>query len=519
MNIIKFYDSLSDVFEQENKALLISTGNYLTAWWLDISDFFNKTFAGITITLKGCDDLDFKTIAGADLYISGDFLYYKGVLSIGSLQGKYYLEISDGTITRYSNVIFFDAAQNYELTGDFTELYTSAGNINMQINGVNSISIDWGDEIVSYNLPATITKTLIQNTIARVFSPQNITEFICNSSLLNDIKLSENLLNIEKLDIADTNVLFDFQSVRTLTYADVSRTPIPPQQRVLQPNPIEIWIGDEIGSIGNSYPYRLYSSASSLKDISVKSNGITQIQHLLFFGSTFTKVENLDFSFNRFITTPKIGLNNANVLVSPIEDWNISNNQLKGEDFNVLSRFLGGVIEKIDLKNNAITSSQIIENILRYVAVNNNTLLYLDISGASPVTGDLMAQPQDGIDFYHIVQGGENYIVDDVLNVTDGDTGGTGSLWRVSEVDVNGAITELSLITRGAGYNAIENFTGGTGTNGIIEFYSPRVYLTSIGMEVYTNATFDVELLPEHNILDAQTKHYLKDEEDYLTWF
>lgn len=522
MNVLKFYTELSKVFEQESQAIMLTPGNQLSAFWVDISRFTSTLLSNIDITLKGSTDIDFKEIVGTgDLYTFNDILYYKGIQQITSQQGVYYFEITDGTNTIYSNPIFFDRGQTYVIEGDgqFVEFYVKAGTFSFYAAGTETIIVNWGSEQNEYTLPQLITKTLTETTIVEIYNPQNLTEITCNDSLLYKIENIGKANNLEILDYSDTSVeRIILRDNFALTEVRLSDTPFNDNARYFLGNsPLEIIEANNIGS-PIQIPLHYVTFHATLKELYASGNEYSSINPSTQGGQVFVNLEIIDLSNNEFTTIPKAGLDGTS-LSSPVREWIVSGNDIRATDWNSISAFVSGVTEKIDLKNNAINSYNV-ERILKRIAEYNTNLegLYVDVSGASPVSGIIQGAPTDGMFYYVIEQPGENYVVGDFLNVTDGDDSGTGSIWRVDEIDGSGGIVSLSVVDYGSGYNAIENFTGGSGTNGIIEFYSARTWLVAQGVELYTNAQYPVELLPENTLLDYQTKTYLKDEEDYLTW-
>ena len=109
MNYLNFTKDLSTVYAQARQKLFISPSNRLTSWWLDISEFTTQDLSAITVTLTGISDVDFKSIIPVDqLIVSGNYLIYKNSKKFTTdVTNEYYLEITDGTTTIYSNLIFF----------------------------------------------------------------------------------------------------------------------------------------------------------------------------------------------------------------------------------------------------------------------------------------------------------------------------------------------------------------------------------------------------------------------------
>lgn len=527
LNVLKFYTQLSDVYTQEMQCLTLSASNYLTAFWVSLEKMTSFDLADISITLRGCDDINFKTVIDAtELYTSNGYLYYKGIKQLTSnLQGNYYIEITDGLNYLFSNVILFDAGQQETAEGDYVEFYVNAGLFSFFPIGTGNLIIDWGDgatETVAQN--QLISKTILNTSIVKIYFAQRITGLVCNSPLLTQIRNTENFTSLTVLDYSNTNILYlDYWKITTLEEVRLSNTPLPNggTTRPFAVNPIEIIEANSIGSYFNgTTPYLYVSCWQTLRELYATHNELERITYSDQGLNTFTELEIVNLSNNNFVEVPKAGMNYTRTnLSSPIEQWIIQSNNLRGEDWSDLRVFLDKVTTKIDLKNNAFSTFTVDRTLIR---IAERTLsikdLYLDLSGASPSSGVLMGIPTDGMYYYSIVAAGENYEVGDTLTVTDGDNGGTGSSWRVKTVSNSGEILTLSMISAGSGYNAIENFTGGSGTNAIIEFYSPRVWLVYQGVELYTNALHDVELLPDYNIIDYQTKAYLKDEDYYLTW-
>ena len=528
LNVLKFYTQLEDVYTQEIECLTLSASNYLTAFWVSLEKMTSFDLSDIDITLRGHDDIDFKTVIDAtELYTSNGYLYYKGIKQLTSnLQGNYYIEITDGLSYLFSNMILFDAGQQETAEGDYVEFYVNAGAFSFFPTGTGNLVIDWGDgttETVAQN--QLISKTILNTSIVKIYFAQRITELVCNSPLLTKIRNMENFTSLTVLDYSSTNVSWlNYPStMTTLEEVRFSSTPLPngSTTRPFGGNPIEIIEANSIGSHFNgTSPYYYVSCWQTLRELHATHNELERITYSDQGLNTFTELEIVNLSNNNFVEIPKVGMNYTRTnLSSPIKQWIIQSNDLRGEDWSDLRVFLDKVTTKIDLKNNAFSTFTVDRTLIR---IAERTLpikdLYLDLSGASPSSGVLMGIPTDGMYYYSIVAAGENYEVGDTLTVTDGDNGGTGSSWRVETVGNSGEILSLSMIAAGSGYNAIENFTGGSGTNGIIEFYSPRVWLVYQGVELYTNALYDVELLPDYNIIDYQTKAYLKDEDYYLTW-
>ena len=529
LNVLKFYTQLEDVYTQEIECLTLSASNYLTAFWVSLEKMTSFDLVDIDITLRGCDDIDFKTVIDAtELYTSNGYLYYKGIKQLTSnLQGNYYIEITDGLSYLFSNMILFDAGQQETAEGDYVEFYVNAGSFSFFPTGTGNLVIDWGDgntETVAQN--QLISKTILNTSIVKIYFAQRITELVCNSPLLTQIRNTENFTSLTLLDYSNTNVSrLDYSSITTLEEVRLSSTPLPRVGTTIKVpfggNPIEIIEANSIGSFFNgTSPYYYASCWQTLRELYATHNELERIEYSTQSLTTFTELKIVNLSNNNFVEIPKAGMNYTRTnLSSPIEQWIIQSNNLRGEDWSNLRVFLDKVTTKIDLKNNAFSTFTVDRTLIR---IAERTLaikdLYLDLSGASPSSGVLMGIPTDGMYYYSIVAAGENYEVGDILTVTDGNNGGTGSSWRVETVSNSGEILALSMIAAGSGYNAIENFTGGSGTNGIIEFYSPRVWLVYQGVELYTNALYDVELLPDYNIIDYQTKAYLKDEDYYLTW-
>jgi len=523
LNILNFTDNYTEVIEQRNNCLLLSSNNRLTGFFVDISNFVSKDLADITITLRGCDDIDFKTVVDSNQLLTDDnYLYFKNSKPfLTTVSGIYILEVTDDANILYSYPIFFDESNNYSLTGDLILLYVS-GNISFKLVGSGNVVVDFGNGTIStYSLPQTISYTGT-TSIIKISNGYNITDFTCNSSNLTKIENTKNFTSLENLDVSDTSLTaFDFSQITTLESVDISGTEILTDINTGRFTLSEIieFTSDEVNVNSTKLVQTLYDSCEIL---SIQNAGLTSISNS-YYSQYYTKLKNINLSGNRFILIPRLGLNGFN-LVSPVEELILQNNDLRCDliqsvlDYEYCKPYLAGVTSKLDFKNNAIPFNYI-DLILRYVYENNPNLngLYLDLSGASPISGISMGIPSDSIWYYSINYGGLGYAVNDILNVTDGDISGSGAAYKVTEVDVNGAIVRIKVLNRGSGYNAVENFTGGSGQWADIEFYSPRVALVRAGVELYTNAIYDVELIPENAILDSLSKKYIKDT-DFLTW-
>jgi len=523
LNILNFTDNYTEVIEQRNNCLLLSSNNRLTGFFVDISNFVSKDLADITITLRGCDDIDFKTVVDSNQLLTDDnYLYFKNSKPfLTTVSGIYILEVTDDANILYSYPIFFDESNNYSLTGDLILLYVS-GNISFKLVGSGNVVVDFGNGTIStYSLPQTISYTGT-TSIIKISNGYNITDFTCNSSNLTQIQNTKNFTSLVNLDVSDTSLTaFDFSQITTLESVDISGTEILTDINTGRFTLSEIieFTADEVNVNTTKLVQTLYDSCEIL---SIQNAGLTSISNS-YFSQLYTKLKNINLSGNRFILIPRLGLNGFN-LVSPVEELILQNNDLRCDliqsvlDYEYCKPYLAGVTSKLDFKNNAIPFNYI-DLILRYVYENNPNLngLYLDLSGASPISGISMGIPSDSIWYYSINYGGLGYAVNDILNVTDGDISGSGAAYKVTEVDVNGAIVRIKVLNRGSGYNAVENFTGGSGQWADIEFYSPRVALVRAGVELYTNAIYDVELIPENAILDSLSKKYIKDT-DFLTW-
>jgi len=515
LNFLLFTDNLTEVFEQQRDCLLLSASNKLTGWYLEIPNFTSFNIEDIDITLKGKTDIDFKTIIQSNqLFSSNGIIYFKGSLNFTTtLSGIYYLEITDGISIIYSNAIFFSSQNSVSLGSDYVSLYIHGNtSFSMNLKGSGNVIVDFGNGVIEdYDITdTTITQTYSSGDFILKMSGVNlITDFTCNNVNVYRMLNESNFLILENVDIAQTQISsFRFQDFTTLLNVDIENTLIGDinssnpsialsgisRSDVLTLNQSNVSLVDtgDIATLRNS-----------LEELYLNNCNLTSIVAYREDSIPYSKLEIVELSYNLFNSVPRVGLNQANVLSSPIAQWILSNNDIRYTAQNVtyLNPFIKGVTEKIDLKNNAISVSGI-DLILETICEFNPNLdgLYLDLSGASPISGIPMGIPTDGIRFYNIVDGGSGYQLNDILTVTSGS--GQDAVFYVSEIGVGGVITKVTATNAGSGYYQMENFTGGSGTLGNIEFYSSRVLLVMNGVELYTNAANEVEVL-ENTILGS----------------
>lgn len=509
------------------RKLFVTASNSLTSWWIDISSFTTTSLGFIDVYLVGCDNINFKSIIESDqLIIVGDMLIYKGSKKLTSnVTNEYYLEITDGTNIVYSNIIFFDSSNNISLTGDNVNLYyNTSGIATFTASGSGDITVDWGDgTILNYTLGVDTvvshTYSTSGNYIAAVSNASIITDFTCNEATLFKIDNTVNFELLETLNIEYSSVSeFDFSEITTLKYVYVSNTDIVSFSGINKSD-ILILEADNTGATVTSTD-EIATLYDTLVELSLQGNELSTIIASDSF-RYYNELEVLNLNNNNLGAVPLVGSTGRN-LASPIREWIISNNNISvgsQAEYDNLKPFLAGVTEEINLMNNSIIYDM--DTILKWIASNNTNLagLIVNVSGQSPITGISNSTPNDGIELYEIINGGYDYEVGDNIYPTDGDEYGTGAEYVVTAVDGNGTITAISQVTSGSGYNTVElgTFITTSGYNGLIEFYSPRVYLTKEGVELYTNSDIAI-YLPDENAL-ASNGYFLVDEnENWITW-
>jgi hypothetical protein len=152
------------------------------------------------------------------------------------------------------------------------------------------------------------------------------------------------------------------------------------------------------------------------------------------------------------------------------------------------------ILRPITLGTGYIASSTEPREFTNLMDTEYNLNIYFDKVGTLGETGINNEQPVNGVT---IVNGGENYSIDDIINVMDNDNIGSGGVYVVRSVDSYGAVTELYRCFQGNNYNPDGNYsfvTDNIGTGIELNFS----YVTSVSITI-SDLTTEAGLLTKYN--------------------